>query len=259
MKLASLTLLLMSVATPLLAAVEGRDVEYSSGEAACLGYVAVDSAVKEGRPGVLVIHDWMGVTEHTKEKCQELAKMGYVAFAADIYGKGVRPADAKEASGLAGKFRNGDRALLRQRAMSALEQLQKQAGVEKSKIAAIGYCFGGTTVLELGRAGADVAGLVSFHGGLDSPKPEDGKNIKAKVLILHGAEDPFVKEADLKACLAELTQGKVDWQMVAYADTVHSFTQPWVGTDKSKGAAYNEKSARRSWQATENFFGEIFK
>src|SRR3954447_10834299 len=168
----------------LFAAVSGHDVEYTAGGTPCQGYVASDSDWKTPHPAVLVIHDWMGLSDHTKEKCQELVKLGYVAFAADIYGKGARPADRGEAGKFAGKYK-GDRQLLRQRVNAALDQLKKTQGVEPAKIAAIGYCFGGTTAIELARSGAPVAGIVSFHGGLDSPNPDDGKKIKAKVLVLH--------------------------------------------------------------------------
>ncbi len=129
---------------------------------------------------------------------------------------------------------------------------------DANRIAVIGYCFGGTAALELGRDGAPVVGVVTFHGGLDSPTPADGKNIKGKVLVLHGADDPFVKPADIAAFQEELRNGNVDWQMVYYADAVHSFTQPQAGTDKSKGNAYNEKAAKRSWEAMKQFFKEIF-
>jgi len=241
----------------LFGAVEGRDVEYQAGGTACLGYMATDSDAKTPQPAVLVVHDWMGLSDHTKDKCQQLAKLGYMAFAADIYGKGARPADQGEAGKFAGKYK-GDRKLLRQRVGAALDKLKQMPGIQADKIAAIGYCFGGTTVIELARSGAEVAGIVSFHGGLDSPTPEDGKNIKAKVLVLHGADDPTIKKADLEAFLAEMRGGGVDWEMISYGDAVHGFTQPWVGTDKTKAVAYNEKADRRSWQAMQDFFGELF-
>ncbi len=243
--------------TPLLATIEGQAVHYQAGDTACDGYLAADTAVQTPQPGILVVHDWMGLTKHTEETCLELAKLGYVALAADIYGHGVRPADRAAAGTLAGKYKS-DRALLRQRVNAGLAQLQATQGVIPTKIAAIGFCFGGTTVLELARSGAPVAGVVSFHGGLDSPTPADGQNIKAKVLILHGADDPTIKKEDLEAFENEMRGAHVDWQMVAYGNAVHAFTQPWVGTDPSKGVAYNEKAARRSWQAMQDFFGELF-
>lgn len=239
------------------AEVKGEPVSYQSGATECEGYLAFDSAVEGKRPGVLVVHDWMGVGDHTREVCQELAKLGYVAMAADIYGKGVRPTERTAASAEAGKYK-GDRKLLRERVTAGLAQLKENKHVDGGKLAIIGYCFGGTTALELARSGAPIAGAVSFHGSLDSPTPEDAKNIKAKVLVLHGADDPYVKPEEIAAFHEEMRKGGVDWQMISYGDAVHSFSQKKAGTDKSKGAAYNEPAARRSWQAMKTFFGEIF-
>ncbi len=239
------------------AEIKTETVEYKDGDTVLEGILTFDDATKTKRPGVLVVHDWMGVSEHTSAVAQDLAKLGYVAFAADIYGKGVRPANPGEAGKLAGKYKS-DRALLRQRANLGLDQLKANVLVDSSKISAIGFCFGGTTAIELARSGAQIAGVVSFHGGLDSPAPADGKNIKAKLLILHGADDPFVKAEDIAAFQDELRKAGVDWQMAYYGDAVHAFTQKRAGDDKSKGAAYNEPAARRSWQAMKEFFAEIF-
>jgi dienelactone hydrolase len=239
------------------AEVKTEIVEYKDGDTVLQGLHSVDDAVAGKRPAVLIVHDWMGVTEHTKSIAENIARLGYVAFAADIYGKGVRPSDTQGAAAEAGKYK-ADRALLRRRAAAGLEVLKKDPLAAANQVAAIGFCFGGTTTLELARSGADIQGVVSFHGGLDSPSPEDGKQIKAKVLVLHGADDPFVKSADITAFQEELRKGGVDWQMIYYGDAVHSFTQKKAGTDKSKGAAYNEPAARRSWQAMKNFFAEIF-
>jgi dienelactone hydrolase len=243
---------------PVCAALSERTVDYKDAETACEGYVAYDDASTAPRPGILVFHDWMGLTEHTKDVCRQLAQMGYVAFAADLYGKGVRPADAQAAGAEAGKYK-ADRATVRRRAEAALVQLRANTRVQPEKIAAIGYCFGGLCALELARDGAPLAGVVSFHGALDSPNPADGTKIKAKLLILHGADDPFVKKEDIEAFQNELRAAKVDWQMVYYANAVHAFTQPWVGTDNSKGAAYSAAAARRSWQAMKDFFTELFQ
>ena len=197
---------------------------------------------------MLLVPDWMGAGDYAKNRAKQVAALGYVCFIADIYGKGVRPANAGEASAQAGKYK-GDRLLLRGRVNSAFAEFKKNPLVVKTKTAAIGYCFGGTTVLELARSGAEVAGVVSFHGGLDSPTPADGKNIKGKVLVLHGADDPFVKPVEVAAFQEEMRGVKVDWQMVSYGDAVHSFTRPDAGNDKSKGAAYQETADQRSWEA----------
>lgn len=233
-----------------------KAVPYTQGSTELEGWLAVPKNIGGKLPGILVIHDWMGVVDYAKSRTEQLASLGYVTFAADIYGKTVRPDGPKAAAEQAGIYK-GDRALFRQRLLAGLEELKKQPNVDPDRIAAIGYCFGGTGVLELARAGADVKGVVSFHGGLDSPTPDDGKNIKAKVLILHGADDPFVKPEGIAAMIAEFNAAKVDWQMTSYSGAVHSFTQRAAGDDNSKGAAYNADADRRSWQAMRNFLTEV--
>src|SRR5438552_11685480 len=152
-------------------------------------------------------------------RARMLAEMGYVAFACDIYGKGVRPASMQEAGAQAGKYK-GDRALLRQRVRAGFDTLLKQEGVDAKHVAAVGYCFGGTTVLELARSGADVNGVVSFHGGLDSPTPEDAQHIKGRVLALTGGDDPNVPPAQVAAFEDEMRKARVDWQRVSYGGAV---------------------------------------
>ena len=232
-------------------------VEYKDGDAVLEGFLAYDDASDKPRPGVLVVQDWTGVGDYVKGRAQQLAELGYVAFCADIYGKGVHPTDPKECGALAGKFK-GDRAMLRSRVKAGLEQLVKNPLVQKGKVAAIGYCFGGTTVLELGRSGADVQGIVSFHGGLATPTPEDAKNIKARVLVCHGADDPFVKADEVAAFKQEMTKGAVNYKFVAYPGAVHAFTRPDAGGDNSKGAAYNAAADKESFVAMKEFFAEIF-
>lgn len=250
---AALGLFTMSTAR---AEIVTRTVEYKQGETVLEGVLAYDTAGPARKPGVLVVPDWMGVTATTRKKVEQLAAMGYVAFAADVYGKGVRPASGKEAGPLAGSYKK-DRPLLRARVVAGFDELARQPNVEKDRIAAIGYCFGGTTAIELARAGAGVVAVVSFHGGLDSPTPADGKNIKGKILALHGADDPFVPAADLAAFEQEMRANGVDWQLVKYGGSVHSFTNPAAGNDNSKGNAYNASADRRSWKAMEDFFAEV--
>jgi dienelactone hydrolase len=251
---------IVALATALLAsqaqaALVKKTVDYKDGSTKLEGYLVYDDAVKGSRPGVLVVHNWMGLTDEAKSKADQIAGLGYIAFAADIYGKGVHPKDQNEAGKLAGEYKS-DRAKLRKRVNAALTTLEKQKGVDTKRLAAIGYCFGGTTALELGRSGAPLKSIATFHAGLDSPKPQDGKNIKAHVLVLHGADDPFNKPEDVKAFQDEMRSNKVDWEMVEYGGAVHSFTEKSAGTDNSKGAAYNERADRRSWEAMQDFFKE---
>ncbi len=240
------------------ASVKTKVIEYRQGDAVLEGYMAWDDSKTAKRPGILIVHEWTGINEHMRQRADMLAKLGYVAFAADIYGKGVRPTAQSEAAKTAGIYKN-DRPLMRARVRSGLEELKKHRFVDPQRIAAIGYCFGGTTVLELARDSADIRGVVSFHGGLSTPTPEDAKNIRAKILALHGADDPFVKADEVTAFQDEMRKGGVDWQFISYSNAVHSFTNKAAGTDNSKGAAYNEKADRRSWEAMKTFFAEIFK
>jgi dienelactone hydrolase len=158
----------------------------------------------------------------------------------------------------AGKYK-GNRALLRDRVQAGLAALKQQSQVDAKRVAAMGYCFGGTTVIELARSGVELAGVVSFHGGLDSPTPADGKNIRTKVLVLHGADDPYVPAKDLQAFEDEMRAGKVDWQLVKYGGAVHSFTDWNLKDSKMPGAQYNESADRRSWEAMQKFFAELFR
>jgi dienelactone hydrolase len=239
------------------AKVQHQLVEYKQGDTVLEGYLAFDDAAKGKRPGVLVVHAWMGLDDNARKRADMLAGLGYVAFAADIYGKGVRPKTADEAGKLAGTYKS-DRKLLRARVNAGYDVLVKTAKVDAAKTAAIGYCFGGTTVLELARSGTAVSGVVSFHGGLDSPAPADAKQIKAKVLVLHGAADPHEKPADFAAFQKELADAKVDWQLVEYGGAVHCFTDATAGTDTSKGCAYDAVADARSWTAMKTFFDELF-
>jgi dienelactone hydrolase len=239
------------------AAIQTQIVDYKDGDTMLEGVIVFDDTVKTKRPGVLIVHQWMGLSGYEKKRAEMLAKLGYVAFCADIYGKGVRPASVPEASDQAGKYK-GDRALLRSRVNAGLVTFKKSELLDTKRVAAVGYCFGGTTVIELARSGAELSGIVSFHGGLDSPAPADGKNIKTKVLACHGADDPFVPAKDLAAFQNEMKSSGVDWQLVQYGGAVHSFTD-WNATGAMKGAQYNEKADKRSWEDMKQFFGELFK
>ncbi len=253
-----LPLVLLSLAVTSEAAVKTRIIDYKQGDTVLEGYLAWDDAKVGDRPGVLVVHEWTGINDNIRQRTEALAKLGYVAFAADIYGKGVRPTAPADAAKTAGIYKN-DRKLLRARVRAGLEELKKQKFVDTQRLAAIGFCFGGTSVLELARDGADVSGIVSFHGGLATPTPRDARNIKGKVLALHGADDPFVKPDEVAAFQDEMRKAGVDWQLNIYGGAVHGFTNPANGTDNSKGAAYNAKADKRSWEAMKSFFAEIFR
>ena len=239
------------------AAITSEPVEYADGTQKLEGFAVYDDAVSGKRPGVVVVHQWMGITDHERMMARRLAELGYVAFIADIYGKGNRPADRAEAAKFAGRFKD-DRKLLRERVNLALAQLKDHKLTNGANTAAIGFCFGGTAVLELARSGADVDGVVSFHGGLATPTPGDAGNINAKVLVLHGAADPHVPLEEVVDFTEEMTQAGVDWHMTAYGGAVHSFTQKEAGNDPSKGSAYDEDAARRSWQHMKMFFDELW-
>lgn len=234
-----------------------RTIEYADGPTVLEGYLAYDDSLKTPRPGVLVVHDWTGVGDYVKGRAEQLATLGYIAFAVDIYGQGIRPRNAEEAAAQAGIYRQ-DRSLMRRRVTVGFDWLRQSPLVDPARIAAMGYCFGGGVALELARSGAAVAGVVSFHGNLDTPHPEDARNCKAKVLVLHGADDPHVGPEQVAAFEQEMRQAGVNWQMVFYGGAVHSFTNPASGSDPSKGAAYNASADRRSWDEMMRFFREIF-
>ncbi len=258
MRTLALTAFLLTFTLPLHAAVQTKVVEYKQGDQILEGYLAWDDAVTGLRPGVLVVHEWTGLGDYAKMRTRKLAELGYIAFAADIYGKGIRPATSQEAGAQAGIYKKNPK-LMRQRVCAGLDVLRREPLCDPKRVAAIGYCFGGTCVLELARSGAGVAGVVSFHGGLATASPADAKNIRGKVLVLHGGDDPHVPPKEVEAFEDEMRAAGVDWQLVVYGGAVHAFTNPGSGNDKSRGAAYNAAADRRSWQAMKAFFGEIFK
>ncbi|HEY3801638.1 MAG TPA: dienelactone hydrolase family protein [Kofleriaceae bacterium] len=239
------------------ATVQHKLVDYKQGNAVLEGYLAWDDALRGKRPGVLVVHAWMGLDDNARKRADMLAGLGYVAFAADIYGKGIRPKTREEAGKLAGQYKT-DRKALRARVDAAFDTMIKNPMVDATKTGAIGYCFGGTTALELGRSGANVQGIVTFHAGLDSPAPADGKNIKARVLVLHGAADPFEKPEDFAAFQREMADSKIDWQLTEYGGAVHCFTDSGAGSDAATGCAYNPVADARSWLAMKTFFADLF-
>ncbi len=238
-------------------AVKTEVVEYQEGSTVLEGFLAYDPDRPLPRPGVVIVHQWRGLGDYEKKRAEMLAELGYVAFCADIYGKGIRPQSVEDASRLAGQYKE-NRALLRQRVEAALQTLKSRRECDPQKTAAMGYCFGGTTALELARSGAATLGVVSFHGGLFSPTPQDARNIRARILALHGADDPFVPPAEVEGFVKEMREGGVDWQMAVYGGAVHSFTD-WNATGVVPGAKHDPKADQRSWEAMQVFFRELFQ
>lgn len=237
------------------AAVSSRSVSYAAGGAALEG-VLFDAGGTGRRPAVVVFPDWMGNGAFSQKKAAELAQAGFVALAADMYGRGVRPADAGEAAKLSGALK-ADRSLLRARARGAIEVLRRNSQVDPKRIIAIGYCFGGTVVLELARSGAPVAGVASFHGNLDTTLPAKKGKAPAKMLVMHGWDDPYAPWEQVTAFRSEMQAAGADVQLVAYSGAVHSFTNDALPADNSKGAAYNAAADRRSWEALKDFLAEV--
>jgi dienelactone hydrolase len=259
MKLTALAVLSLMSASPTFAAIVTKPVDYTDEKGTALhGYVVYDDAVSGKRPGVIVVHDWRGLTDYTKMRSEMLAKLGYIAFAADIYAKDIHAAGPTEWGKEATVYKS-DRDLYRERERAAYQAFLKQPLLDPTRMAAIGYCFGGTGVIEMARDGLDLKGVVSFHGGLDSRPLSPGATIKPKVLALCGADDPYEKPEDMQAFEAQLRDNNVDYQIVSYGHAVHAFTDVHVDELNQPGAKYNAAADKRSWQAMRDFFAEIFK
>ena len=239
------------------AALQREDVEYKDGDQTLEGYLVYDDAITGKRPAVMVVHEWKGLGDYAKRRADMLAGMGYVAFAADMYGKGVRASTHEEAAKLAGVYLS-DRTKMRNRAKATLNFLETHELVDPARIAAIGYCFGGAAVLEMARAGYNLKGVASFHGALKTPSPASPGEVKAKVMVFHGSLDKFVTPEDIAAFQKEMTDAGADWQMVLFSKAVHSFTVAEAGDDSASGIAYNREADVRSWEMLQLFFKEIF-
>ncbi len=231
-----------------------KNIEYKDGDTVLEGVLVYDSAATGKLPGILVAHEWWGLTDHAKNIADTLAGMGYAAFALDMYGKGVTTQDPQEAKRLCGVVRG--KPVQRSRALAGLKVLSEQPNVDPKKIAAVGFCFGGAVVLDLAYSGADLKGVVCVHGGIVLPKPEELSQIKSKILVLHGAEDSFTPEDQILAFKKAMIQSGADWQLTFFGGAAHSFTNPNAGNDKSKGMAYNETATRHAWGQMVTFFGE---
>lgn len=233
-----------------------KNISYRDGTQQLNGIAVIPAKPLKGKPGILILPAWKGIDDHSRRTATRLAAAGYYAFIADIYGAGKYPATPKEAGAISGYYKTNITEY-QQRIRLALEQLVA-AGASAQQIVVIGYCFGGTGALEAARTNMPVKGVVSFHGGLGRDSTRKIMPIQPKILVLHGADDPYVSEAQAKVFRDELRTAKADWQMIYYANAVHAFTEPEAGNDNTKGAAYNEKAATRSWDAMMQFLAEIF-
>jgi dienelactone hydrolase len=231
-------------------------VDYRHDDTVLEGYLAYDDTMKDKRPGVLVVPDFIGVNAFTRKRAEMIAALGYVGFVADVYGKSVRPAGHQEGLQEARKYRS-DRPLLRARLAAGLDVLRRTPRVDARRIAVIGYCFGGMAALELARTGVDVLGTICFHGNLDTPNPQDARNIKGAILVLNGAADPMVPAETIAAFETEMRDAKVDWQFVNYGGAMHAYTAWDAVTDLQKGVGYDERADRRSWRAMQDFLAEV--
>ena len=235
-----------------------RTVAYEQDGQKLQGYLAYDDAKAGPRPGVLVIHEWWGLNDYTKMRTRQLAEMGYVAFAADMYGDGKTTRDPKEAQAWSSAV-SGQAGLLALRSKAGLDVMRREKVTDVEKMAAIGFCFGGTTVLQLAYAGVPLKGVVTFHGGLVVPDAQQARKIRSPIVILHGAADTFVDPETIEGMRKALDAAKVDWFMVSYARAVHAFTNPDADSFKIPGIGYNEKAAQRSWDEMARFFQVQFK
>ncbi len=239
------------------AEIRTKTFDYKDGDAVLEGFVAYDTAKAGKRPGVLIFPQWTGTSDHERDVARKLAKLGYVAMVADVYGKGIRPPAPKESLAEMLKYMK-NRPLLRSRAKAAFDRIKTETNVDAGKLAAIGYCFGGAGALESARQGLDLKVVVTLHGSLSNPTPDDARNIKGKVLVLHGADDPNVGPKEVDDFKAEMKAAGTDLTFVAYSQTVHSFTLTDAGSDNSKGSAYNARSAMRAWEAMRDELDETF-
>jgi dienelactone hydrolase len=237
-------------------AIQTRLIEYRHGTTVLEGYLAWDDSLSGPRPAVAISHQWSGRSDFECEKARHLAELGYVGFAIDMFGKGVRGTSTEENQGLISPLL-ADRPSLQERINLAIDVLRQQPEVDAAKVAAMGFCFGGLCVLDLARSGSDVKGVVSFHGLFFPPGSTADNKITAKVLCLHGYADPMAPPDSVLALAKELTDAGADWQLHAYGNTLHAFTNP-EANDPGFGTVFNDAANKRSWIAMKNFFTEIF-
>jgi dienelactone hydrolase len=256
MKATSFLTAILCLALAARAEIKTETVEYKDGDATLKGFLAYDDKAEGKRPGVLVVPEWWGVNDYVKSRAQQLAELGYVAFVADIYGEGFTTTDPKVAGKRAGEAKQAG--WLRSRGKLALDQLRKNEHVDAQNVAGIGYCFGGSGVLELARAGEDLKGVVTFHGALDTKQPATEGQIKPKILILHGDADPLVPPEQVQAFEQEMKAAKADYKIVRYPDAKHAFTNPDADKVGMAAIGYNAAADKHSWADMQAFFKAIF-
>jgi dienelactone hydrolase len=232
-----------------------REVEYRDGTTVLKGHLAVPERTHPPQPAVLVVHEWWGRGEHSDKSAEDLARLGYVGFAVDMYGDGRSTTDPKQAGEWSGQFKK-DPALGMSRFRAALDYVRSLPEVDPSRVASIGYCFGGTVCLEAAWAGADLRGVVSFHGGLTTPSAAQAPAVKTSILVLHGADDPFAPKDVVDGFVKSMRDGKYDWEFVQYGGAVHSFTNPAADGSFNPGVKYDARAAARSWEVMQSFLAE---
>jgi dienelactone hydrolase len=258
MKLAILMLILVSSVTH--AEIIGKVVEYTANNVALKGYLAYDNTLKGKRPAVIVVHEWWGVTDYPKKRAEMLASLGYVAFAVDMYGDGKVADNPGDAQKLAGESMK-DLSLLKAKFVAAIELLKRNEHVDSTRIAAIGYCYGGGVVLNMARTGVDLKGVVSFHGSLATTTPAKKGNVKAKILVCNGGADKSISENDIKNFKQEMTAADADFKFISYKGALHAFTNPAateLGKKFNMPIAYNESGDKKSWKEMRRFLKAIF-
>ncbi|MGQ9424980.1 dienelactone hydrolase family protein [Gilvimarinus sp. F26214L] len=240
--------------------IRGEEVSYQVGDTTFKGYIAYDANQEGQRPGVLVVHEWWGHNEYVRTRAHMLARMGYTAMALDMYGDGKQAAHPEDAQ----KFMSevmGNMELMQRRFTAAQEQLEQHPTTSPAQIAAIGYCMGGAVVLTMAREGADLAGVASFHGNLGTEDPAQPGEITADILVLHGADDPFVPQEQVEAFKAEMEAAGANYEFIGYPGAVHGFTNPGataLGEEFDLPLAYDESADEQSWAELEQFLQDVF-
>lgn len=237
-----------------------QTIEYQAGDSKLVGYIAYSDEFEGKRPGVLVVHEWWGHNEYARERARMLAQMGYTALAVDMYGDGKQAEHPDEASQFANAIRQNNE-LAQARFAAARDVLIKHATVDPGKLAAIGYCFGGSVVLDMARTGVELLGVVSFHGGLTTQHPAEPGKVRARVMVFNGDDDPMVTAEQIKTFKDEMTQAKVNYEFVSYAGARHGFTNPMADEYRDKfnlPMEYNALADIKSWMAMTSFFSNLF-